>query len=80
MQEWTDEQQKKLLRLIDKAEEDADFSADDIAALRKMADAFRGLEAFGRVSKWLIFLLAALAGAITAWEQVTAKAVRWLGG
>lgn len=80
MQDWTDDDYSTLRRLIEKAKNDPEFTAEDVAALRKMSDAFRGIEAFGRVGKWLIFLLAALAGAMTAWEQVTTKVGEWLGG
>lgn len=80
MSEWTDKELLALRRLIAKAETDPDFSQDDIAALRQIADAFRGFQYFGRFAKWVVFLLAAVAGGIAAWEQVTAKLRAWLGG
>lgn len=76
--DWTENELTALRRLISKAEADPEFSADDISALRQMADAFKGLQYFGRFAKWLIFILAAIAGAITAWEQVIGKVREWL--
>ena len=80
MSEWTDKELLALRRLIAKAETDPDFSQDDIAALQQMADAFKGFQYFGRFAKWVVFLLAAMAGGIAAWEQVTAKLRAWFGG
>lgn len=79
MVDWTDAEIGTLRRLIKKAEADPEFSKDDIQALRQIADAFKGLRAFGRFAKWVIFVLAAIAGAVTAWETVAAKVRTWLG-
>lgn len=79
MTDWTDGEAAALRRMIEKAEADPDFTATDIAALKAMADTYRGLQYFGRLSKWIVFLLVALAGAITAWETVTAKVRLWAG-
>lgn len=79
MADWTDAEIGTLRRLIKKAETDPEFTKDDIQALRQIADAFKGMRAFGRFAKWLIFLLAAMAGAVTAWETVAAKVRTWLG-
>ena len=80
MTDWTDGEAAALRRLIEKAEADPDFTSTDIAALRAMADTYRGLQYFGRFSKWIVFLLVALAGAIAAWETVTTKVRAWAGG
>jgi sensor domain CHASE-containing protein len=77
--DWTEAEIGALRRLIKKAEADPEFSQDDIQALRQIADAFKGLRAFGRFAKWVIFVLAAIAGAVTAWETVAAKVRQWLG-
>jgi hypothetical protein len=37
-------------KIVEKAERNSDFSTEEIRALRQMADAWRGLEAFGRVA------------------------------
>ena len=79
MVDWTDAEIGTLRRLIQKAEKDPEFTQDDIKALRQIADAFKGIQAFGRFAKWLIFVLAAIAGAVTAWETVAAKVRQWLG-
>lgn len=77
--EWTDAEIGTLRRLIKKAEQDPEFTKDDIQALRQIADAFKFLRAFGRFAKWIIATLAALAVALGAWETVAAKVRAWLG-
>lgn len=80
MADWTDTEVETLRRLIRKAEQDPDFTKDDLDALRTIADAFKGLRAFGRLSKWVIFLLAAIAGALSAWDAISERVRAWLGG
>ena len=80
MSEWTDRELFALRRLIAKAEVDPEFSPEEIAALCQMVEAFKGFQYLGRFAKWVVFLLAALAGGIAAWEQVTEKVRAWLGG
>lgn len=79
MSNWTETEVGTLRRLIKKAEQDPEFSSDDIEALKQILDAFRGLRAFGRFAKWVVFILAAVAGAVTAWETITSKARTWFG-
>ena len=79
MTEWTEKEVGVLRRLIAKAENDPEFSKDDIAALRTLADAFKGFQYFGRFAKWVVFLLAALAGFLTAYETVMVKVRTWFG-
>lgn len=79
MANWTSEEIETLRRLIQKAETDPDFTADDISALRTILDAFKGLRAFGRFAKWIVVSLAAIAAAVTAWETITAKVRIWFG-
>lgn len=80
MNDWTNDEIGTLRRIIRKAETDPEFSDDDIKALRQIADAFKGLQAFGRLAKWVIFLLAAVAGAFSAWEAIMVKVRAWVGG
>lgn len=79
MSNWTETEVGTLRRLIKKAEQDPEFSSDDIEALKQILDAFKGLRAFGRFAKWVVFMLAAVAGAVTAWETITSKARAWFG-
>lgn len=80
MSSITDGEAAALRRMLEKAQADPDFTAADIEALKAMADTYRGLQYFGRFSKWVVFLLVAFAGAIAAWETVTAKVRAWAGG
>lgn len=79
MTEWTDNELATLRKVIAKAEQDPDFSPADVKSLREMMEAFRGFQYLGRFTKWAIFILAALAGAITAWDQITERLRSWLG-
>lgn len=78
--QWTQSEENSLKKLIKMAEEDPAFSANDIATLKSMAEAFRGWQYMGRFTKWIIFCLAALAGLITAYETVMGKVRVWLTG
>lgn len=69
-----------IRKLIARAESDPDFSSEEIERLKTVADAAQVLLALGRGAKWVIFILAALAGAMTAWTQVKAGVRAWLGG
>lgn len=80
MSDWTEHELMALRRMIAKAETDPEFTEEDILMLQNVADAFKGLLAFGRFSKWIVFILAAVAGGLTAAEQVTAKVRIWLSG
>jgi hypothetical protein len=73
MAEWSADELRTLRHVIAKAEQDPDFSAAEVADLKAIAEAFRGLRLFGKMSRWVIFLLAALAGAIAAWDQIIAR-------
>lgn len=79
MSNWTETEVGTLRRLIKKAEQDPEFSSEDIEALKQILDAFKGLRAFGRFAKWVVFMLAAVAGGVTAWETITSKARTWFG-
>ena len=77
-EEWTTAELSTLRRIIKKAEADPDFSKADIAALRALLEAFRGLQYLGRFAKWGIFALAAIAATLTAWSEITEKLRTWL--
>jgi hypothetical protein len=80
MSEWTENELVMLRKLILKAEEDPEFSIADIANLKTMADAFKGFQYLGRFAKYVVFSLAALAGFLTAYETIAAKARAWFAG
>lgn len=78
--DWTDTEMAVLRKMMKKAEEDPDFSAEDKEVIRQFLDAFKSLMFLGRFTKWVIFLLASIAGAIAVWDQLAAKVRTWLGG
>ena len=66
-----------------KAEKASNFTDDEIAALKEMANAWRGLEAFGRVANlvriivvylgWIIAIYVAVKYAIADWVRSVQK-------
>ena len=79
MTNWTDDEERLLRVLIAKAQNDPDFSSDDVELLREIIQAFAGFRAFGRFTKWIVVGLAGLAGALAAWEAVLLRMKQWLG-
>lgn len=80
MSEWTDTQRGALIKLIERAERDPEFTPTEVEVIKKIAAAAVGLFALGRLAKWTIFVLAAVAGAMTAWEQVKTGVAGWFAG
>ena len=66
-----------LKRLAEKLKNDPQFSPDDEAALRALIQAYQGWRMFGRGAKWIVYILAAIAGAMTAWNTIIAQARQW---
>lgn len=69
-----------LRRLAEKLKADPQFSDADYKALRGLIQAYEGWRIFGRGAKWVIYVLAAIAGGMTAWNTIVAQARAWWGG
>lgn len=79
-EDWSAREARILDRVLERVRSDPQFGAEDEEALRILIKAYRGWAALGWFGKWVIYLLAAVAGAITAYKTV-AEAVRaWLLG
>lgn len=76
--DWTEKHDEILARIMEKVKDDPAFSEEDKAALKEIVSAWNGWKAFGWFSKWLVYLLAALAGAITAYNTVLGQLQKWL--
>lgn len=63
-----------------KLERDPTFSDEEMVIIRAMIQTYRGLAAMGKISKFAVFGLAALAGAIAAWDVIISKIRAWLIG
>lgn len=70
---WTTETEGRLAKLEKIVRDDPQFDDEDEEALRAVILAFQGLKMFGRFSKWIVYILAALAGAITAWNTIISQ-------
>lgn len=66
-------------RILEHAEHDPEISEEDLLVLKEIIRVYRGLSAFGFLTKWIIGALVALAATATAWEVVTEKARAWFG-
>ena len=67
-------------RALAKAESTHQFTDDEIAALKEMANAWRGLEAFGRVANVLRKVLAYVGWLIAVYVGVKYVIVEWIKG
>lgn len=80
MSDFTDAEADALRKLLERAEKDPDFSADEITLIKQVIDAARTLLTLGRFAKWVIFILAAIAGGLTAWGQIREHVTKWFSG
>jgi hypothetical protein len=77
---WTEKHDQILAKVLAKVKDDPNFSDEDLKALKEVVSAWNGWKSFGRFSKWVVYLLAALAGAITAYNSILAQVRQWLTG
>lgn len=77
--DWTEKHDQILAKVMEKVKADPAFSDEDVAAVREIVSAWNGWKAFGRFSKWIVYILAAIAGAITAYNTVIGQVNKWLG-
>ncbi len=70
----------KLNELVKKAEKSAEFSADEVETLKKMAEAWQGLEAFGRVAALAKTVLIYIGWLIGIYFSVKFVAAEWVKG
>jgi hypothetical protein len=77
--DWTARESELLKKLVEKAPA-AGFSADEVALLRQVLDAYRGWAALGRATRFLVVSLALVAAAVAAWETLIGKLRTWLVG
>lgn len=59
-----------LQRLERLADSDPKFTPSETEIIKKMANAYIGLMAWGKLFKFIIYFLTALAGAILAWKTI----------
>lgn len=65
---------------IAKAETDPIFTKEEIAALKQVADAWRGLESFGRVARVVRTILIYIGWMVAIWMFAKATAAGWITG
>jgi hypothetical protein len=79
-EEWAQREAQLLERLLARVKADPQFDDAEAEALRVLIKAYRGWSALGWFAKWFIYLLAATAGAITAWRTITEGVRQWFTG
>lgn len=70
---WVQNAENRLQRIEEKIKDDPRFDSEDEAALRELILALQGFRIFGRFAKWVVYLLAAIAGGITAWNTIISQ-------
>lgn len=53
------------------------FSPSDAAVIHDMIAAYRGWQALGKATKWIILVLAAISGAVVALNNLTDGVAKW---
>lgn len=74
MSEWTEAERAALKKLIAGADADPSFTSQEREIVDQLIGAARTLLMLGRLAKWAIFILTALAGGIAAWEKIRGSA------
>jgi len=73
---YTKDETNKLLEKLERSLEEApNFTAEDVAMLHQMVNAWKGWVALGRGAKWLITVLGLVAAAVASWA-VLGKAIK----
>lgn len=75
-EDWAAREAALLEKLEHRVQAYPTFSKEEVEALRVLIKAYRGWAAFGWFAKWIIYMLAALAGAITAVKTI-GGALKW---
>jgi hypothetical protein len=67
-----------LEKLERRAQDDPEFSAADIKVVHEMITTYRGWQATGKAFKFIVWALAAVAGAVTAYNIIVGGIKQWL--
>ena len=76
MEDWAAREAIILEKLRKRIRDDPTFDDDEVEALKVLIKAYQGWAAFGWFPKWVIYTMAALAGAITAYKTIL-ESVQW---
>lgn len=74
--DWSAKEAAVLAKLEARMKVDPTFDQDEVEALRVLIKAYQGWSAFGWFAKWIIYFMAAIAGAITAYKTIL-DSVKW---
>lgn len=76
----SDDERECIKRIAEYLEHDPHFSETDVRIIHEMIGVYTGLRAWGRMARFIIIALAALAAAITAWDSIAEKVRTWFSG
>jgi hypothetical protein len=74
------ESEQVVEKAIHKVAHCGDFTTEEVEALKNIVDAWRGLEAFGRLATVVRKILVWVGWAIVAWFAVKYAVVEWVKG
>lgn len=72
--------QDPLDRIVSKAEDSGDFTEDEIATLKKVAEVWKGLESFGKVAGFVKTILIYLGWMVGIYLSMKYVLVDWVKG
>jgi hypothetical protein len=78
--EFSNGEMERLRKLLDRADRDPSFSDEDKELLREIICVYRGIRAWGIGARFIVVVLASIAGGLAAWDVVSGKVRAWFGG
>ena len=75
---WTDREERIIKGVVDRMARDPQFTPEEIETVRLMIQAYQGLRAFGWMTKWIVYALAATAASVAAWKVLVDGLRTWL--
>ena len=78
MDNWTDREERIIKGVVDRMARDPQFTPEEIETVRLMIQAYQGLRAFGWMTKWIVYALAATAASVAAWKALVDGLRTWL--
>jgi len=78
--QFTDQEMERLRNLMDRADRDPSFSKEDAQLLREIIGVYRAIRAWGIGARFIVVILASVAGGLAAWDVVNEKVRAWFGG
>jgi len=79
MHGWSEEDREALERLKRRLDKDPYLTPDEIELLREIISVYRGIQAWGKLTRILVVSLAAVSAAVIAGQDLWERLKQWLG-